>query len=163
MTIKLDSIDRRILSILLKDATTSKADIAREVGIAASAIFERIKKLEKAGVIRGYEARVDAAGLGYGILAYIFVAELKPTRSFDTGAALAKVTGVEEVHKIAGEDCFLLKLRTENAQTLAEILDNEINVIRTVASVRTTIVLKTILEQAILSGVNLQPAAGSAP
>ncbi|MEE8370943.1 MAG: Lrp/AsnC family transcriptional regulator [Sphingomonadales bacterium] len=156
MAVKVDQTDRKILEILLKDATTSKAEIARSVGIAASAVFERIKKLEAAGVIEGYEARINAAKLGFDMLTYVFVAELKPNQGVDTAGALAKVSGVEEVHKIAGEDCFLVKLRTTSAAALSDILDDEINVIPTVSRVRTTIVLKTIAEKAVLSGCSFE-------
>ena len=78
--------------------------------------------------------------------------ELKPSGDIDTAKALAGVSGVEEVHKIAGEDCFLVKIRAANTQALADVLDTEIDVIPTVTGVRTSIVLKTMLEGPPLSG-----------
>lgn len=153
MSIRIDGIDREILRILLRAATTPKAEIARHVGIAASAVSERIKRLEDAGVIAGYETRLDPRQLDIHTLAYIFVAERKPTKGVDTGERLAQVTGVEEVHKIAGDDCFMVKIRTENTDQLGAILDTEINPIPTVASTRTTIVLRTAKEEIALGGV----------
>ncbi len=150
---RIDGIDQRILSILLSAAGTSKAEIARQVGLAASAVFERIRRLEEAGMIKAYEARLDARQLAVPLLAFVFVRELKPTQGFDTAAALARVTGVEEVHKIAGEDCFLVKIRAAGTEALGLVLDEEINVIPTVAGVRTTIVLKSVLEGPPLSGL----------
>ena len=149
---RIDETDRKILSILLKAAATSKAEIARRVGLAASAVSERIRRFEETGIVKGFEARLNGRALGMPLLAFVFIRELKPTHGFDTGAALARVTGVEEVHKIAGEDCFLVKIRVEGTEELGTILDNEINVIPTVAGVRTTIVLKSILEGPPLSG-----------
>ena len=65
---------------------------------------------------------------------------------FNTADALSNITGVEEVHKIAGDDCFLIKLRVKGTDELADVLDNEINKIKTVSKVKTTIVLKTVME-----------------
>ncbi|MEM7222669.1 MAG: Lrp/AsnC family transcriptional regulator [Pseudomonadota bacterium] len=162
---RIDDIDQKILSILLRAAATSKAEIARRVGLAASAVSERIRRLEESGLIKGYEARLDERALGLPLLAYVFVRELKPTQGVDTAAALAQVTGVEEVHKIAGEDCFLVKIRAAGTEELGAVLDGEINIIPTVSGVRTTIVLKTVLEGPPLSGAplfNANPAGQGA-
>ncbi len=157
MSSRIDGIDGEILSILHHTAATPKAEIARRVGLAASAVSERIRRLENAGVIKGYEARLDGRALGIPLLAYVFVTELKPNDGFDTGDALSRVTGVEEVHKISGEDCFLVKIRAEGTDELGAVLDTEINRIPTVAGIRTTIVLKSILEGPPLSGMQLLP------
>lgn len=152
MSIRIDNVDRKILSILLKGAGTPKAEIGRLIGLTASAISERVRRLEDTGVIKGYEARLDARALRAPLLAFVFVREQKPNDRFDTADALTRVTGVEEVHKIAGEDCFLVKIRAAGTEELGSVLDTEINVIPTVAGVRTTIVLKTALEGPPLSG-----------
>lgn len=149
---RIDETDRKILSILLKAAATSKAEIARRVGLAASAVSERIRRFEETGIVKGFEARLNGRALGMPLLAFVFIRELKPTHGYNTGEALSRVTGVEEVHKIAGEDCFLVKIRVEGTEELGAILDNEINVIPTVSGVRTTIVLKSVLEGPPLSG-----------
>ena len=152
---RIDDKDQKIISILLMAADTSKAEIARRIGIAASAISERIRRLEELGLVKGYAARLDGPALGLALLAFVFVREAKPNQGFDTAEALAQVTGVEEVHKIAGEDCFLVKLRCRGTEELAEILDQEIDVIPTVTGVRTTIVLKSVKEEPPLSGAAL--------
>ena len=143
----IDSKDREIVSILLSDASTSKAEIARRVGLAASAIAERIRRLEADGVVRGYHAEVDPTSLGKGLLAFVFVTDAKPTTGFDTAAALRDVTGLEELHKITGDDCYLLKIRVADTGELNSILEREISPIDSVVSVRTTIVLRSIVEQ----------------
>lgn len=152
----IDDINRQILSILLDDGSTSKAEIARRIGLTASAISDRIRRLEAAGVIRGYEVRLDAEALGMPLLAFVFVREAKPTDDFDTAGALASVTGVEEIHKIAGEDCYLVKIRAEGTRALSRVLDEEIDVIPTVSGVRTTIALRTVLEAPPLGGVPVE-------
>ncbi len=158
---RIDKIDLAIIEILLRAATTPKAKIARLIGTAASAIFERIRRLEAGGIIRRYETRLDARKLGYDTLAFISITERKPTGGVDTGELLAGVNGVEEVYKIAGRDCFLVKIRARDTEALGEILDNEIASIPTVAETATTIVLKTIKEDVALGGLaNLQENAG---
>lgn len=153
MSIRIDALDQKILRILLREAATPKAAIARQVGIAASAVSERIRRLEESGVIRGYEARLNASALGITTLAYIFVAERKPTGGVDTAHRLSNVTGVEEVHKIAGDDCFLVKIRAHDTSELGNIVDAEINPIPTVSGTRTTIVLRTAKEDVAMGGV----------
>lgn len=158
---RFDKIDIKIMEILLRAGTTPKAELARLIGIAASAISERIRRLEEAGIIDRYETRLDARQLGYSSLAFISITERKPTAGVDTGVRLAEVTGVEEVHKIAGKDCFLVKIRARDTEALAEILDNEINPIPTVAETATTIVLKTFKEDVVLGGIaSLQKDTG---
>lgn len=151
----MDEIDRKILSILLSAADTSKATIARTVGLAPSAVSERVRRLETSGLIAGYEARLDARALGKPLLAFIFVTDAKPTGAFDVAQALADVTGLEELHKIAGEDCYLLKLRAADTDELNEIIEREINPLPSVTRVRTTIVLKSVAERPPMAGHGL--------
>lgn len=148
----MDSKDREILTILLNDAATSKADIARRVGLAASAVSERVRRMEAEGVIRGYEVRLDATLLGKPLLAFVFVTDAKPSRGFDIAEALSSVTGLEELHKIAGDDCYLLKIRAANTDELNTIIEREINPVESVTRVRTTIVMKPVAERPPMSG-----------
>ena len=148
----IDSTDKEILSLLLKDAAISKADIARRVGLAPSAISERVRKLEADGVIRGYEVRLDPRALGKPLLAFVFVTDAKPSLGFDTAAALSGVQGLEELHKIAGDDCYLLKIRASGTDELNEIIETQINPVQSVTRVRTTIVLNAVTERPTLAG-----------
>lgn len=145
----IDAQDREILNILQKNARTSNAEIARQLGMAPSAILERIRKLEARGVIRGYEARIDPEALGLDLLAYVFVREEEPEDNVRTGDLLARIPGVQEVHHIAGEDCFLVKVRTASARSLGRLLREEISAAGSVRT-RTTVVLETLYETARL-------------
>lgn len=151
----LDGKDREILSLLLKDAAISKADIARRVGLAASAISERVRRLEADGIIQGYEVRLNPHALGKSLLAFVFVTDAKPSLGFDTAAALSGVTGLEELHKIAGDDCYLLKIRASGTDELNEIIETQINPVQSVTRVRTTIVLNAVSERPCLAGHTL--------
>ena len=151
----IDGKDREILSILLEDAAISKAEIARRVGLAASAVSERVRRMEGDDIIRGYEIRLDPDALGKPLLAFVFVTDAKPSQGFDTATALSGVTGLEELHKIAGDDCYLLKIRASGTDELNAIIEQQINPVQSVTRVRTTIVLKSVAEKACLAGHDL--------
>lgn len=139
----LDDIDRRILQLLREDARIANAAIARDVDLAASAVFQRIRKLEESGVIRGYHAHLDPAAVGQGLLAFIAVQTGEGARARETAAMLAGIPEVLEVHRVVGQDCFFLKVRVRDAEALGALLDEEIQQLPPVASTRTTIVLST--------------------
>ncbi|MBK7876093.1 MAG: Lrp/AsnC family transcriptional regulator [Planctomycetes bacterium] len=143
----LDPTDRRILSVLQANARTSNADIARDLDMAPSAILERIKKLEQKGFVTGYEARLAAKKLGLGLTAFVFVRAEEKGGATKTGAKLAALAEVQEVHQVAGEDCYLVKLRVRDTDDLARIL-GEVKSIPGIQSTRTTIVLGTLKETA---------------
>jgi Lrp/AsnC family leucine-responsive transcriptional regulator len=140
----IDDIDRKILNILQQNARTSNAEIARQIDMAPSAVLERIRRLEAKGVILGYEARINPEALGLNLLAFVFVR----SRDFDgeekTAEMLSQIPEVLEAHHIAGEDCFLLKVRAPDARTLGRLLRDRIK--GAVTSTRTTIVLETVRE-----------------
>lgn len=145
-----DDIDLRILEMLQADARVANAAIARDVGLAPSAIFQRIKKLEEQGVIQGYHARIDPAALDQGLLAFISVQTGEGARAKETADMLSAVPEVLEVHRVVGDDCFLLKVRVRDTAALGALLDEKIQTLDPVASTRTTIVLKTSKDQEVL-------------
>ncbi len=145
----IDDTDRRILEILQDDARISNAEIARRIGMAPSATLERIRKLEDRRLIRGYTARVDPAALGLPLLAFVFVRAEEPVGCTSTGDALAAFPAVQEVHHVAGEDCFLVKVRAAHPEALGQLL-REFGGIPTVRSTRTTVVLETMRESSRL-------------
>lgn len=145
-----DDIDRQIVNIIQNDARISIAEIGRQLGMAPSGILERIRKLEARGVIRGYEARLDPQALGRGLLAFVFVRADERVGSGETGELLAAIPDVQEVHHIAGEDCYLVKVRVENTEALARLLRDRFGALDAVRSTRTTIVLTTLKETATL-------------
>ncbi|MEM0947185.1 MAG: Lrp/AsnC family transcriptional regulator [Pseudomonadota bacterium] len=148
----IDGKDREILSILLENAAISKAEIARRIGLAASVVSERVRRLESDGVIKGYEVRINPRALDKPLLAFVYVTDAKPSQGFDTAAALSRVTGLEELHKISGDDCYLLKVRAAGTDELNAIIEKEINPVQSVTRVRTTIVLNAVSERPCLAG-----------
>jgi Lrp/AsnC family transcriptional regulator, leucine-responsive regulatory protein len=146
----MDAIDRKILNILQSDARTSNAELARQVGLAPSAVLERVRKLEERQVIRGYQARIDPTALELGLLAFVYVRTDERIGSPIAERGLAELPEVQEVHHIAGEDCFLVKVRVASTDALQRLLRERIGAIPTVRSTRTTIVLETAKETATM-------------
>ena len=142
----LDDTDRQIIGFLQADARVANAEIARRLGMAPSAIFDRIRKLEERGIIAGYEARVNARLLGLGLTAFIFVRGEDGVSDATTGRLLAQMPEVQEVHHVAGEDCYLVKVRVADTDALAVLLRERIGAIKSVRSTRTTIALGTVKE-----------------
>lgn len=156
----IDATDLQILNILQQNARTPNAEIARQVDMAPSAVFERIRKLETRGVIQGYEARINPEALGLNLLAYVFVRSEEQVSDRSTGELLAQIPEVQEAHHIAGEDCFVVKVRVADARSLGRLLREKIGAISAVKSTRSTIVLETLRESARLPlGIPIPAAA----
>jgi Lrp/AsnC family leucine-responsive transcriptional regulator len=114
--------------------------------MAPSAILERIRKLERRGAIRGYEAHLDPTTIGLGLTAFAFVTALEPVSEMESGAALAEIPEVQEVHYIAGEDCYLVKIRVADSEALGRLIREKIGRIPGMHRTRTTIVLTSLKE-----------------
>jgi len=146
-TISLDQIDLSILRHMQKNARISNKDLASELGLAPSAVLERVKKLEKKNVITGYVASVNPDAVDLKLLAFISMKSSNKVGCTDTANELAKIPEVLEVHVIAGEDCYLVKVRTRDSASLMGLMRNSFSSIPNLTSIRTTIVLETIKEQ----------------
>ena len=142
----IDNIDASILSILQENARTANAVIARRVGLAPSAVLERIRKLEREGIIRGYEPRLNRSALGAPLVAFIFVHADERVGGLETGRKIARFPEVEEVHQVAGEDCYLVKVRVSDTGALGALLRDSFGSLPTLRSTRTTIVLSSVKE-----------------
>lgn len=145
-----DAIDTSILNILQANARVSNVEIARQVGMAPSATLERVRKLENRGAIQGYEARIEPESIGLDLLAFVFVRSNEVPGCATTGDQLAAIPEVLEVHHVAGEDCYLVKMRAANPEALGRILREQVGSISNVTSTRTTIVMGTLKETGVL-------------
>lgn len=142
----IDAIDARILGILQANGRISNAEVARQVEMAPSAVLERIRKLEARGVIQGYSARLAPEALGLGLLAFVFVRADERVGDVQAGHQLAAIPEVLEVHHVAGEDCYLVKVRAEGPEALGRILRDSFGAIGQVRTTRTTVVLSSVKE-----------------
>ena len=142
----INEIDAKILNFLQDNARETQAEIARAVGLAASVVLERIRKLETRGVIRGYTALLDPKVMGQGMLAFVAVRSEEGPGDNEVAKHLSALPEALEVHHVAGEDCYLVKVRAKDAEQLGLLLRTRIGRIPGVRSTRTTIVLETVKE-----------------
>ncbi len=142
----IDAIDKKILWIMQSDARISNAEMARQLGMAPSGVLERVRKLEARRVIRGYEVRIAPAAVDKELLAFVFVRVDELPGETVTADQLAAIPEVLEVHHIAGEDCFLVKVRTAGTESLGRLLREKFGAVSTIRSTRTTIVLDSAKE-----------------
>ena len=142
----IDDIDVTLLDILQYNARTTQAELAKAVGLAPSAVLERLRKLESRGVIKDYVALIDPHAVNRGLLAFVAVRTTDFGPDMPSANELARIPEVLEVHHVAGEDCYLLKVRTRDAEHLGQLLRQQIAGTPSVTSTRTTIVLETVKE-----------------
>lgn len=146
----IDVIDLKIMTILQQDARASNAALARRIGLAPSAVLARIRKLERSGLIRAYEARLDPAAFRASLVAFVFVHAEERVGGLDTGRRIARIPEVQEVHQIAGEDCYLVKVRVADTEALGRLLREAFGALPSIRSTRTTIALSSLKETALL-------------
>ncbi len=154
----LDPIDLHILALLQANARVTQVEIARLVGLAPSAVLERVRKLEARGVIRGYLTDIDPRVLDQRLLAFVAVRTTDRPGEARVGQALSSVPEVLEVHHVAGDDCLLLKVRARDPEHLSQILRERLGHVEGVRSTRTTIVLESIKETSRLPIAVADPA-----
>lgn len=146
----IDELDRQILQILQEDARIPNSDIAKKIGIVPSATAERIKKLVQRGIISGYDVRLNAKALDLGLVAFVFVRADEPVNTCQTALEMTALPEVLEVHNIAGEDCYLVKVRVRDTEALGQFLRDKLGAIKTVRNTRTVIALETFKENGTL-------------
>ncbi|WP_345771324.1 Lrp/AsnC family transcriptional regulator [Geodermatophilus normandii] len=138
----IDAVDRQLIELLRANGRASYAELARQVGLSAPAVHERVGKLEASGVITGYRAVVDPAALGLDVTALVGVIESDAVDDTGVEAALREMPGVEDCWRVAGSEGYVLKVRVTDIPAL-EAAINALNRIEGVARTRTTVVLST--------------------
>ena len=120
--LKLDAIDRKIITELSVDGRVPLAELGRRVSLSSPAIAERVQRLERYGVIGGYRAEIDPRALGYSLTAIVRV---KPAAGqLSKIPELARqIPEIGECHRITGEDCFYLKVHLRSIDDLSPMLD----------------------------------------
>lgn len=144
----MDTIDLQILQILQKKARVPNVEVARTIGMAPSAVLERIKKLEARGIIEGYEVRLNPEMFNCAMIAFVHMQVKAPSQVMETGNAVAEIEQVQEVHYLAGEDCLMAKIKVSGNKELERILRTHIAGIPSIQNTRTFIALSTYKETA---------------
>lgn len=144
----LDEISLKILKILQEKARIPNVEVARMVGMAPSAVLERIRKMERQGVIDGYEVRLNPEQFNRTLVAFIHVLVNESNATQPVGVQLAGIPEVQEVHYVAGDDCYFVKIRVADTKELGRIIRQKIGVLEAVVSTSTSTVLETFKETA---------------
>jgi len=154
VAVDLDDVDLRILTLLLHDGRSPASQLAARVGLSRPAVADRIEKLQRAGVIRGTTVVLDPAALGRQVTAFVAARVTgtpgpKAKRAFE---ALMKSEEVLEAHTVAGDDCYLIKVRTDSIASLNALV-SKLTAAPLSLATRTTIVMETHCEK--VGGITL--------
>jgi DNA-binding Lrp family transcriptional regulator len=142
----LDPIDLTLIDAVQQNASQRLEDLGRLVKLAPSSVHDRLRRLERDGVIRRWTVALDAQALGLGVLAYVGVRSSLACSSVLGG--LAALPEIEEAHSVAGELCFLLKVRVADTNALLAFIER-LREIEGIEQTQTTVVLKTQLDRPI--------------
>ena len=144
-----ETTDRKILELLAADGRMSYTDLGKATGLSTSAVHQRVKRLEQRGLIQGYGATINHAEVGLPLTAFISIRPIDPSQPDDCPERLEGITEIESCWSVAGEESYVLKVRSTTPHALEELLAR----IRSAANVstRTTIVLSTYYENRPLS------------
>ncbi|MEJ7705350.1 MAG: Lrp/AsnC family transcriptional regulator [Geodermatophilaceae bacterium] len=152
----MDAVDRQLVHMLRANARATYADLARQVGLSAPAVHERVGKLEAQGIITGYHATVAPAAVGLDVTALVGVFESDQQAEQDVSSALSQMPEVEDCWFVAGEESFLLKVRVADTSALEHTIA-AISRLPGVSRTRTTVVLSTRWEGRVPSGEDPPP------
>lgn len=147
----LDRFDRAILHVLAADGRISITDLAQRIGLSKSPTQARLRRLEKDGVITGYRALFDPIRLGLDHVSFVEV-RLSDTREAalaEFNAAVRKIAEVEQVHLIAGNFDYLLKIRTQNMNDYRRVLAEKISTLPHVSNTSTYVAMQAIKENTL--------------
>lgn len=146
----LDKTDRGILEILGPDARISHSEIAKRIGMTPPGVLDRIRKLEKKGIIEGYETRVSSKKLGLCLTSFVLVNSDEAIGTIKAGVAVSKLPEVQEVHCMAGDFWYMLKVRVEDSDAHMRFI-KKLGAVKGIRDCRSIMVLNTIKETIALN------------
>lgn len=146
---RIDAVDGRLLVALSRDGRRPAADLAKEMGLSRQAVTERIRDLERRGVIRGYRADIDPSRLGLTVRAFLRLTldgVQGPVKEKEMVRTLLANPLVRSVHRVSGEDCFVVQVICRGLGDVNTLL-GQIQAIRALQASRTAFVLETIIDK----------------
>ncbi|MBV8246267.1 MAG: Lrp/AsnC family transcriptional regulator [Candidatus Eremiobacteraeota bacterium] len=147
---ELDELDLQLLDALQRNARSTFAELGSIVGLKPPAVHDRVKRLEGRGYVRGYSAQLDSRLLGLELIAFVSCYTTPECAYDDFTGALAQMPEVCEVHSVAGEESFVLKIMTRSTAHLDDVL-SRLKAVKGMARTKTTIVLSTPFERGGIS------------
>ncbi|MCW2522924.1 MAG: transcriptional regulator, AsnC family [Frankiales bacterium] len=158
----MDVVDRAIIDALRANARSTFAELAREVGLSAPAVHERVGKLEAAGVITGYHAAIAPESLGYSMSALVGVFMSDTADEDEVANKIAALAAIEDCWFVAGEESFVVKVRVPDVSGLERTI-RALSKIPGVSRTRSTVVLSTRFEGRVQAAKPSEPELSPAP
>jgi Lrp/AsnC family transcriptional regulator, leucine-responsive regulatory protein len=149
---KLDQIDHKVLEILQTDGKITNAQLSKEIGLSPAPTLERVKKLETAGIIESYHAKIDRDKVGLGVMTFVQVS-LSGHRKSVTDSFVEKISNVPDIiecHHVTGSCDFLLKVIAKDISSYQKLMVSTINEIEEVANTQTMVILSTMKDSKVL-------------
>lgn len=146
----MDTQDSKLLHRLMRDGRASWTDLGEELGMAATSAADRVRRLETSGVITGYAAIVDPSSVGADLAAFVSVTLDAPSARADFLSGASALEGVAEIHHVAGDHDYLLKVRCAGTAGLERLVSEDLKSLPGVVRTRTTVVLSTIKESLVV-------------
>lgn len=143
---KLDSVDFKILKMLIENGKETLDKISDEVGLSTSGVRRRVKKLEEEDVIRGYTAKVDPEKAGYGVVAFLNI-DVDSSEAGRIAGVLSRCKGVCEVHRTTGNHGLIAKFRAENRGEISDFVEDRLSTYQGVRDVKITMAMDTYKEE----------------
>ncbi|MEM6255512.1 MAG: Lrp/AsnC family transcriptional regulator [Cyanobacteria bacterium P01_D01_bin.156] len=147
----MDELDSRILSALMGDGRVTWSDLASRFGVSSPAISDRIRRLEKRGIIQGYRVVADPVELGYDVTAFVSVVLEHPQYRQGFLDYVQATAAIQECHHVAGDGDYLLKVRCPRIADLERVLSEEIKGLPGILQTKTSIALSTVKETTALA------------
>lgn len=147
----LDKTDLKILKHLQEDGGLSNLDLANKVGLSATPTFERVKKLEKAKIIKSYHAEVDVLALGMGIQTFMMIS-LAQTMGDSIPKFIKQINSIPEIiecHHVTGSSDYILKIMVEDIAAYEHLAMKTIRNIKEIANMTTMLILSTIKDSKV--------------
>lgn len=146
----MDELDRKICSQLQENGRRSSAELAQAVGLSVSAANDRVRRLNTAGVIAGWQARLDPQSFGLGLCAFVLI-DMRFEGEADAVAALTACDEVQELHHISGPHSYLMKLRVADTRGLQDFLTRVVKPLPAIVRTESIITLDTAKETAAIA------------
>ena len=149
---KLDTLDRKILTILQAQGRITNAKLSEEIGLSPAPTLERVKKLEQTGIIVSYHAKLDNAKIGLGVTTFVIVSLNGHTKAKIEGfiEAIKNIEEVIECHHITGAGDFILKVISKDIQSYQKLMLEKVSEIKEVDNMQSMVVLSTYKDSKIL-------------
>nr|WP_226390772.1 Lrp/AsnC family transcriptional regulator [Penaeicola halotolerans] len=152
LNVKLDKIDRKILDILQANAKITNAQLSKDIGLSPAPTLERVKKLENAGIIKSYHAKLDTEKIGLGVSTFVLVTLIGHNKT-NIDAFIKEIENINEIiecHHITGTGDFILKIIAKDISAYQKLMLERVSEIKEVDSMQSMVILSTFKDSKVM-------------